>query len=330
MTERSKWADTLRVVCSFMVVLLHCSIYGIFAKPLSLTWWFSNVYDGVCHLAVPVFFILSGYFYSYPHKKTYKKIAKAIFIYLAWTVFYTAFEFVLERDTELLKALFNNLVHPYNHLWYLPAIIAVWFVAYFINFESDKALYLAIAGLIATTLYVYSGLINRDYWWLNILYKFAYSMSFFIIGYKLKRVDVTVKERRIVWAGFALAALTTVIGTGLLVKKDGSSTYPLYEYGALNVVIMAVCFFVIFINNNRSGKLTDFIQDSYKETLGIYLIHIALRDFSFKMLTKLNINTEYIINPIGIIVFALVIWLISKYIVKLCMRIPLIRELVKL
>lgn len=316
-----------------MVVLLHCSVYGVMTPTLKITWWFANLYDGVCHLAVPVFLILSGYFYDVNHKNRWGKIGKTAILYLAWSAFYSIFTIFIQKGDVSLKGIcteiLNSFVHPFNHLWYLPAILAVWISAKFINLESKFVIALSMGILLVTSVYVYGGWNLNNQYWLSGLYTYLSSLSYFVIGYRLRRHDEK-KDKGVIWATlFGASAVITVVGTGVLVSR-GITTYPLYEYGTFNIAIMAVSFFALFRNRNTVSQTKSFFIEVHGETLGIYLIHIAIRNLLEKTIGYFEIDMGYIITPFGIVIMALIVWLVSLGIVRICKMIPIINLLYRI
>ncbi len=316
-----------------MVVLLHCSVYGVMTPALKITWWFSNLYDGVCHLAVPVFIILSGYFYDINHKNRWGKIGKTAILYLVWSVFYSIFTIFVQKGEVSLKGIctetLNSFVHPFNHLWYLPAILAVWISAKFINLESKSVIAFSIGILLVTSGYVYGGWNLNDKYWLSGLYTYLCSLSYFVMGYRLRRHDEK-KDKVAIWVAlFVISAVITVAGTGILVSK-GITSYPLYEYGTLNIAVMAVSFFALFRNRNTVSQTKRFFVEAHGETLGIYLIHIAIRNLLEKIIGYFKIDMGFVINPFGIVIMALIVWLVSFGIVRICKRIPIINSLYRI
>lgn len=109
--------DVLRLLCAFGIVCLH------FSSPSGWIEYFSRI-------AVPVFFMLSGYFSSFCNlQKVLKSIQKISIVFLLSSILYVILSFV-NGDTNLTTKqilfffLFNNIPFAY-HLWYLPAYVYV-------------------------------------------------------------------------------------------------------------------------------------------------------------------------------------------------------------
>ena len=76
--ERIVWADSLRVMATFGVILLHTASTQWGETPVSRwNWQMMNLYDSCVRWTVPVFFMLSGMTFLNPEKEiTIKSIYK--------------------------------------------------------------------------------------------------------------------------------------------------------------------------------------------------------------------------------------------------------------
>lgn len=133
--QRNYSVDILKLVCAFLVIMLHCSQppYNI-VGPISLC-------------AVPCFFMISGYFLwnDNPEKmrnRLLKSLKKIIWIWL-WTSIVCGlddvYKIIVNKDLSLcsLQNLLNFFVlneHPFAfHLWYINAYIYVLIVIYLLS-----------------------------------------------------------------------------------------------------------------------------------------------------------------------------------------------------
>ncbi len=129
--------DCLRCLCAFLIVYTH----GSFPGPAGA------VLISITQVAVPLFFMMSGYFYNPNAGKArhitqmknmlfYFLIANAI--YLAWELFVclmtgrTASEFIalFFQPQQLLYLLLLNESALIGHIWYLGALLYLLIIAY--------------------------------------------------------------------------------------------------------------------------------------------------------------------------------------------------------
>ena len=73
--KRLVWADVLRSLSALAVVLIHVSSYYV-EKVLphgSFGWFCADLYLAFCRFAVPVFVMISGFFFLNPARGVYVK-----------------------------------------------------------------------------------------------------------------------------------------------------------------------------------------------------------------------------------------------------------------
>ena len=116
---RLVYLDLLRIMSVVMMVTLHISGVGMRADIGSFDWHVCNIYDGLTHICVPVFIMISGAFLldperEYSIKKLYKvKILRIATAFVFWSAFYAVIracrstlpfgkKFVLEFLTDFL------------------------------------------------------------------------------------------------------------------------------------------------------------------------------------------------------------------------------------
>ena len=123
--------DILRLICALLVVCIHCTNYSLREYILPIT-----------RIAVPIFFIISGYFlYSDNNEHTKSKIGKSIKkiskIYIISLIVFFIYAFIdgfINNNFNAIKIgpwkLFvfitncSSLFFPYDfHLWFLIALI---------------------------------------------------------------------------------------------------------------------------------------------------------------------------------------------------------------
>lgn len=120
---RNPYLDSLKLAMSFMVICIHTNF--------AAGWWSSITFDyftsGLCRIAVPVFLIINGFFYS---NKGFQRTLKTVFkLYCLWTLLYMPFWFLSLATTEdltrvdLVSEIIITLVCGYYHLWYLNGLI---------------------------------------------------------------------------------------------------------------------------------------------------------------------------------------------------------------
>lgn len=126
--------DIVKVICAVFIICIHTSPLSDLSEPLN-----SLLVNCICRIAVPFFFISSGFFLflkcgtENPKTDIVKNYLKRILLlYLIWSAVYfpfTALQMVFPKDGETALSVFlnwlKNMVFSagFGFLWYLPATV---------------------------------------------------------------------------------------------------------------------------------------------------------------------------------------------------------------
>lgn len=125
--KREVWQDILRVICCFVIVLLHCTcnMYKQFGENLP-QWVPHMLMSCFTAFAVPCFYMISGASLlrrEHSVKETWqKRIPKSLIPLLFWSVLYI----LLSGDVRLsrfVKMLFQG---QWSHLWFMYCILGIY------------------------------------------------------------------------------------------------------------------------------------------------------------------------------------------------------------
>ena len=160
-----------------MVVGLH----GSFLREISTTGYFLTV-NGIFKVAVPLFFIINGYYFaSIQDTSQLKKWSKRIFfLYAFWMLFYSYAMVGLSTRYVVLC-----IVLGYFHLWYLSAMIGAGILTFLLKDRAKLGLVLACILFVLGVVIQYLG--NHHVFTNHILdslanHGFSYR-NFLIIGF---------------------------------------------------------------------------------------------------------------------------------------------------
>ncbi len=144
--ERNAALDLLKVFMAFAVVGIHAGFLKEYSENISYIFT-----QGIFRLAVPIFFIINGYyFYSFLNKK------KSIFIwlkhmlvmYLIWSLIYI---YLFGAENGIVK----TFVYGWGHLWYVPATMEAGILLYLLRNIGDKYKVILIFITYGICLFVY-------------------------------------------------------------------------------------------------------------------------------------------------------------------------------
>lgn len=337
---REKNYDALRVVSSFMIVMLHASS-GLMkddyqAAPVSLL-----VLHAVTRFAVPCFFMLSGAFLlsdqgngdvRFFYRKSWNKIGRTgllfCLLYLPFSLFIPlATTFILKKHGVgelpglLLGVLKSALAgEPYYHLWYIFVLVGLYFAVPLV-IKIDKNLSgggIDIYGRPATAFLVLScvGYMTSSHavnW--DIGYQ-LYFLSYFLMGWKIRRWSLDRKSNvrgiLLIAAGFMANMLLAILNYAALrggyAEKEGLLFNHVISYGPLDPVEIAASL-AIFAGFSLLEIKVDFSWVS-KHTFVIYLVHAGILTI-FQVLIEQNLISILKSEALAVIAESVMVFAIS-------------------
>lgn len=223
--ERNCTIDIFRYVCAIMVVMIHVCPLEEFSGNLGFIT--SNI---IPRIAVPFFFIVSGYYYIQKlenNEKIFTKyICGLIKIYLIWSVVYFTVNFVEWGYKDIIGFIMDSFLKlfvlgSYYHLWFFPAMIVTVCIATVAFKVGAKRLLIPLSivfyiiGCLGTSYYsigaglpVLGQLFNMEQF-LIVRRIFLMGFPFFCCGYLIFKVEDKLKKlisnrTMIVVLGFAV------------------------------------------------------------------------------------------------------------------------------
>jgi surface polysaccharide O-acyltransferase-like enzyme len=348
LNERNKNLDLLRVLASFMVILLHVSTKYVVENIGSPNLYFTigNFFNSITRISVPIFVMLSGAFildnvknkdYEFFYKKTFKTI---IIPTLLWSLIYCIYSISLEILKGLIGLETNYFMpflnwangRPFYHLWYMYMVVGLYLIApILIKVKEDigdkKTL---ILGWILMLLGVIIKFTSKLFWPIQfILY-----LGYFILGYSLNKYYISNNKKPFKYIlGTVISGLSVFLITELIVRMGWLKNDQLYFYSNLApfVIIGSICIFIAFINI-RELKIPAFIDGIAKHSFNIYMIHAGILNI-IDLITIKVLNWNPNPNPIWYIpllaVFAFGLSYIGSLIIKWILRFKISKNIEK-
>lgn len=325
--------DGMRLIASFLVVCLH--------TPYIHDNFISACITDIARIAVPFFFIVSGFYIYNINKSTenqniVKSIKKLSKVLIFTITFYIIIDIVVFRDMTKINDEFNNLFSYrlliFNQIpfcpvaWYLLAYIYILLITYFVKNEiltSLMGISSIVFGLLTGTYSNFLGL-KVDNFLFNCSFLSTY--CFFIIGYTLNKYlstnKIEIPQNKIL----VLIIITTLITAPLehfALKLIFSTSIKGTTY--ISTYICSIFLFMFLIKNSSFLKQINFLGKKY--SLEIYLYHVALHyilvsifnpekfNLSYKALINFSPTiTSIVINNVTIFILLLTILYIKDYI----------------
>ncbi|MBL8321427.1 MAG: acyltransferase family protein, partial [Acinetobacter sp.] len=139
--QRNISIDLLKLLLALSVVFLHTHIFYDFSALLG-----HSLVQGVFRLAVPVFLVITGYYFFYIDTlEKFKRWLTRIFIlYAVWMVFYLPVWWVADAAYK-----FSVIYNGYFVLWYIIGVLLGGSLLYLLRNIGEKKLFATAAVLFA-------------------------------------------------------------------------------------------------------------------------------------------------------------------------------------
>lgn len=335
---KKNYISILNVLACIGVVILHTFETGYTSDA---NFVFEVLIRAIAYCAVPVFFMITGatlidYRERYDTKTFFKKrLLKVIIPLIIWSIIYFIINFFKGKfsiNDLSFKFVFEYffLVKTNPIFWFFVVIIGIYLAIPVISLMPQETRRKAFLYIIIIT-FVFNQFLPDLLYHLNLNYNYdlkfplTYSgwISFIFIGYYIDKYEIVKKHRVIIYVLGIIGFLTMVVPTIFISYHKNESCSWFDEYYDAPCVLYSASVFLFFkskINNNQIvTKIMPFFNFVAPTTLGIYVLHIAIRDF---------LRYFYTYSYFGMnLVLTLSILTICFIVVKIVQKIPGLRHI---
>ncbi len=312
--------DFLKFICAFLVVCIH-SQYGPFSGILGM------YISAIARIAVPIFFMISGFFYERNAQRENRQIIKILKLILISSCLYIVWDYVFSHSgktiSEYLYSIYNidairhlllfNITQNGGHLWYLFALFYVLIIAKVLNrFNKPNYMFWLIPILLFIGLLLgrYSLLL------LDIKVPLRYSRNFifcglpyFFLGMAIKQHENKIKDwaanrKLLLIISIAIFTLTTLLECKLLFMK-ADQVGDLY----LSTTFLAISVFILSLVCKNMNAKNQFVLIGRNESTMIYIIHVSIIEILSsigKQIPNIEIFLSYTL-PIAVFLLSIVL-----------------------
>ncbi len=348
--QRLIYADLLRVIATFVIVILHVSGSNWHNVPVSgFEWKVFNFYDSMARFSVPVFVMISGMFLldnkkSLTLKKLYSKnILRIVTSFIFWSAIYSVFTNILKYNTfnqEVLKHMVISFITGNYHLWFLFMIVGLYIITPILRkiTESENRFlieyFLILAAffqvIIPTLLKVpvfskRSVIINTVINKVNMKFVLGY-VGYYVAGYYFKTYDIPSKAKYAIYTLGILGFISTYVLTDVISQNKGVADGTFYGYFYLNVMCSSIAVFILFKDKvskikfkERTCKIITILSNC---SFGIYLVH----DFFITIFQKHGFSTISFNSIAAVPIISLSVFIISFLVSYIISKIPFLNK----
>ena len=279
--KKNQTLELLKLLAAYMVVFIHVPFYGVFGSTA----------NALARFAVPLFFLVSGFFsYNITPKKIGKRIlhifSLMIFAILLYEVYKTVL-FLGRGDPQGLAEYFSIYTDPVmwvklftlnqpfhgNYIWYLPALIYVYFSHYLciVLKIKDKVIFIVSFVLLVIHIILAEGLLIFDFRIPESVIRnfLLMGLPFYGMGLMARKYEERLQRTPMpVAMGILVFGIAATLLSRMFIGKN-----ELY-LGSVFVLIALVIVFIRFKDVKYPKALTELAECSTY----IYIMHILVRD----------------------------------------------------
>ena len=272
-----RWVDLVRVIGAYLVVMAHVSYNGDGSVLIS------GYYFVLSRIAVPLFFMVSGYLLlrkEEPYGEFFRKRAlKVVLPFFIWSVIYLLWKregFESGFSIKLVASYLLKIVRGprENHLWFFYALIGLYLFTPILRVFVARASLRDLCyfcGLWFVVVPVFSFL--QEFTPLKIgfeLYFIAGYSGYFMLGHLLGMFQYTRYQL------YGLALLIFIISIGTTVLNYLVKSEYFVSYLGMNIVLMTAFAFVLLREVQIGDRLNNFLIPLGRASFGIYLVHVIV------------------------------------------------------
>lgn len=319
--NRADNIDILKTICAFLIVCIHIPFPGEIGEYFTV----------LTRIAVPIFFMITGYFYSETmrRQRERKQIWKILKLAVEANVLYFVWDIVLNiiKGTNIfcyikgifslkniLKFIIFNDSPVGGHLWYLGALLYVLIIIFFIDkLNYRKILYWIIPILLLLDLIFgkYAIVIfNREFPFILVRNFLCVGLPYFCIGILIREKKIGNNiGKKMLGIMIILFAIMGICERAILVANGVNATRDHY----ISTTFLAIAVFIYAVRSSWENKGLAKIGKKYSTEL--YIIHPIFITVITFITKKLGIYLLFsYVGPIIVYIVSLIFIIFIDYI----------------
>lgn len=311
--SREVWADLLRIICSFAIVVIHATGHLYWNYEQSQRWYMGLFINSITRFAVPCFMMLSGVFILSKEqtvKEVFtKRIPKVLIPLLFWSISYVLLQHYqnsIDFSGTVKKLMQIPVKHQSAHLWFIYQLLGLYLLSPILSqmyrcFDKREIWYFAIVTLLGPSMIdmIFRVLMPNAPGFLEIKWSHIglAEVGLFVMG-RLLLDEMRTRKWAWWWSGiFIFIGFSgIVLGNYFVTLRIGQAYWGFFDQLRLPAVLFAIGVMILFFNlEKRLVQLPDemkqFITQGSALSLGVYFVHcIPLALYPYNTITKVFLS----------------------------------------
>lgn len=252
--------DVLKAICAFLVVCIHIPFPGIMGE----------YFTALCRIAVPTFFMITGFFYANIIEKNrkFRQIKKIFALFLEANIIYFVWGMsfaIIDHNQMFFQTIFSikNLLiflilneSPFEgHLWYLGAILYVLIIIMFTDKMNCRKFLYCLSPILLIGDLVFGKysivILGREFPFILVRNFLFVGIPYFCIGLLIREGLGRKLSKKVLKWMILFFSLTSVMERYILISLDMNSTRDHY----ISTTFLAVSVFLFTIKNISKGEV---------------------------------------------------------------------------
>lgn len=279
------YIDSIRAFGAVAVVLIHVSGYyvSMLSSGYGVSWNFANIVDSMSRVAVPLFYMISGFIFfnnKEPKLKNFIKISIIIVFYSLVSIFIIK-SLTIYMGTSPYPIYLNLLKTPsYYHLWFLYPLIGIYVISSLVKIrEKDSVRALLIIALIFvffnknTASLIFTALGINSYFYFMLDGDFIFYLLYAISGAYIKHIKAKNSNLPLFALVYVVSITLISIPNSIIGPSNSKIIEVSYNFNSPLVFFSAISVFIILKSMKIKNKVTNLLSS---HSLAIYGFHAPL------------------------------------------------------
>jgi surface polysaccharide O-acyltransferase-like enzyme len=341
MNKRFIWADVIRIVAIYLIVVLH--IINIPSPKKADFIFFIDL--SLIHTCVPLMVMLSGSLLlrKVESYSTFfrKRVSRVVIPWITWTCIFTLITAISQTNFSVgnVVYIFHQIFIPF--FWFIILVCALYLLTPALRLFVKKAkmkdiFFVVLLWFLAVCVLPYirntqAFPLQVDNGIVRLVIDF---IGYFLIGFLIIKTQLKKNYLPLAIAIFVTSVLVTSAVGYYLAHWTMNYSFDVFDYISPGIVIVSVSlFFILYLAENSYQKsFTTFIKKGVlagsNATLGIYFVHYLFLNRPPLPYFIQSPNVLHVSPDVDLFINGFIFFIISFVIIYLLQKIPFIKSIV--